>query len=738
MVVAEEEIAKESDTSTVVISDANITTAPVKDDFISRDKRKNERRPSRRPERVKQEFDNKIISIRRVTRVVSGGRRFSFSVSMVIGDKKGKVGVGTGKATDTPIAIDKAMRAAKKDMIKVSLTDNKSIAYPVEAKYSSARISIQPAPGKGVIAGSAVRVVLELAGIKEISSKILSRSKNKLNIARATIKALEQLKDSKIKVVLFGDHVTAMPEESMEYSKVDYILTGGDYDFLLLNLVEHLQNLKIKLEPGIWYREELRSKDSKPQRFKETKNNNFIIAVGYSFHREKIMEKKSERGIVKSISRKKRVLARPTPFNTTNFLRAATAIGMSVGEAMNHAEFLYQQGYTSYPRTDNTHYPPTIDLKQILDEMVKVNEFSHLVGEILSRGKLVPSAGEKASKDHPPIHPVSAAPKSKLSERQWKIYELIVRRFLATLSEDAETENQSVEIHVNGEPFIARGQLILKAGWKDVYPYSKITEVILPEMLEGDEVKLLKMNLLEKETVPPPRYSQSSLIKLMEDLNLGTKATRHEILQKLYARHYIAGLKAMEPNQVAFAVIDSLDKYAKRVTEPKMTAELEKEMDLVAAGKKSKKEVVDESRDFLGIILEDMLKNKNNVGSDLRKALQADSVIGTCDKCGKGQLRKLKSKNGKWFLACNRYPDCMNTYPLPQKGKIVSTDKLCEQCGKPVIKVFGKRYRYEMCIFPQCPSKADWKKAGEKKLENTVKKKDSEAISTAVIQKPKQ
>ncbi len=199
--MAEEEIAKESDTSTVVISDANITTAPVKDDFISRDKRKNERRPSRRPERVKQEFDNKIISIRRVTRVVSGGRRFSFSVSMVIGDKKGKVGVGTGKATDTPIAIDKAMRAAKKDMIKVSLTDNKSIAYPVEAKYSSARISIQPAPGKGVIAGSAVRVVLELAGIKEISSKILSRSKNKLNIARATIKALEQLKDSKIKKI---------------------------------------------------------------------------------------------------------------------------------------------------------------------------------------------------------------------------------------------------------------------------------------------------------------------------------------------------------------------------------------------------------------------------------------------------------------------------------------------------------------------------------------------------------
>lgn len=164
----------------------------------SKERRKNERRPSRRPERVRQEFDNKIISVRRVTRVVSGGRRFSFSIAMVVGDRKGKVGVGIGKAGDTPIAIDKAMRSAKKAMIKVSLTGKNSIAHPVEAKYSSARVSIMPSPGKGVIAGSAVRVVLEMAGIKEVSSKILSRSKNKLNIARAAIKALGELKKTRL------------------------------------------------------------------------------------------------------------------------------------------------------------------------------------------------------------------------------------------------------------------------------------------------------------------------------------------------------------------------------------------------------------------------------------------------------------------------------------------------------------------------------------------------------------
>lgn len=167
--------------------------------YGGRDRHKNERRPSRRPERVRQEFENKIISVRRVTRVVSGGRRFSFSIAMVIGDKKGKVGVGIGKAADTPVAVDKAMQAAKKNIMKVSLTPKNSVAHPVEAKYSSARVSIIPAPGKGIIAGSAVRVVLEMAGVKEVSSKILSRSKNKLNIARATIKALKMLKKEKVK-----------------------------------------------------------------------------------------------------------------------------------------------------------------------------------------------------------------------------------------------------------------------------------------------------------------------------------------------------------------------------------------------------------------------------------------------------------------------------------------------------------------------------------------------------------
>ena len=160
------------------------------------DNRRNERRPRRtgRPERTKPEFDQKIISIRRVTRVMGGGRRFSFSVAMVIGDKRGKVGVGIGKAGDTQLAIEKAIRNARKHMIIVTMNKDSHIPHDVHVKYASSEVMMMPAPGRGLVAGSSVRTVLELAGVKDITAKIFSRSKNKLNNARAAVEALKQLK----------------------------------------------------------------------------------------------------------------------------------------------------------------------------------------------------------------------------------------------------------------------------------------------------------------------------------------------------------------------------------------------------------------------------------------------------------------------------------------------------------------------------------------------------------------
>jgi len=145
-------------------------------------------------ERQRSEFDQKVISLRRVSRVVAGGRRFSFSASVVAGDRKGRVGVGIGKGIDTALAMDKAFRDAKRNMVRVSMTDSKSIPHDTTAKYAASVVELRPSPARGIVAGSSVRTVLELAGVNDVIAKIHSRSKNKLNNARATVDALTDLR----------------------------------------------------------------------------------------------------------------------------------------------------------------------------------------------------------------------------------------------------------------------------------------------------------------------------------------------------------------------------------------------------------------------------------------------------------------------------------------------------------------------------------------------------------------
>lgn len=151
-------------------------------------------RPRERAPRERSEFDQVTIDVRRVARVMAGGRRFSFSVVVVIGDRKGRVGVGIGKGADTALSIDKAVRDARRNLITVPLTKTGSIAHDVTAIEGPTVITIVPSPGRGLVAGSAMRTVLELAGVRDVVTKILSRSKNKLSIARATVDALKSVK----------------------------------------------------------------------------------------------------------------------------------------------------------------------------------------------------------------------------------------------------------------------------------------------------------------------------------------------------------------------------------------------------------------------------------------------------------------------------------------------------------------------------------------------------------------
>ncbi len=154
---------------------------------------KNQKQNNRRPAQDR-EYDQKLLDVARVVRVVAGGRRFRFRATVVIGNKKGKVGVGVAKGADVSLAVEKAVSDAKKRLINVKIV-NGTIPHETQAKFSTAKVLLKPGvEGRGIVAGGAVRVVCDLAGIENLSGKILGKTKNKLNNARATIKALEDLK----------------------------------------------------------------------------------------------------------------------------------------------------------------------------------------------------------------------------------------------------------------------------------------------------------------------------------------------------------------------------------------------------------------------------------------------------------------------------------------------------------------------------------------------------------------
>ncbi len=424
--------------------------------------------------------------------------------------------------------------------------------------------------------------------------------------------------------------------------------------------------------------------------------------------------------VVKLTKRSKK-LSRPTPFNTNDFLRAAASIGISPARAMQIAENLYMSGYISYPRTDNTVYPATLNLRNIVEMLSKTKEFGELASKILSQGKLSPSKGKKKTSDHPPIHPTGTVAKSKLDPASWKIYELVVRRFLATLAKDAKIQATRAEFDINGQTFIANGQVISDPGWLEFYTYSQAKENILPPLNEGDVVPVVEVQHQEKETQPPSRYTPASLLKEMEKLGLGTKSTRPTIIQKLVDRGYISGTKNYTPSNIAFKVIESLERHAPDITKPDMTAQLEEDMENIAEKKRTKEDVVSESKSLLSKALTELEENKDLIREELRKGIRDDRLknktLGPCKTCDGVLVIRVSKSSGKRFAACSTYPECNESWPLPQRGKIRPTGKICPHCGTPIIKVTvrkGKRgFTYQMCLDPNCPTKSNWGERNE-------------------------
>jgi DNA topoisomerase I len=409
---------------------------------------------------------------------------------------------------------------------------------------------------------------------------------------------------------------------------------------------------------------------------------------------------------VVSVEGRERTARAPTPFSTTAFqAECSSRLGMGVKRAMDVAQRLYLDGFISYHRTENTVYPPTLDLNELVGILKQGGPVREDAQWVEKNRRPEATRGKKETTDHPPIYPTAVpGPDAKLGDVERRVWELVARRFLATLSPDARVQQTTVRFEAGGEALRTTGQVTLFAGWRKVYPYAAPDERPLPPLKEGQVLAVKAVRMEAKQTQPPSRYGQGSLIARMEELGIGTKATRHETIQKLIDRNYITE-NPVAPTEVGFAVTDALETHARTITEAAMTAELEREMDEIAEGKRTLEETLADSRTKLHQVVDTLIEHKDPIAEAVRKALDEDAYAGVCPECGK-ELLVRPNRFGGQFVGCKGYPDCKVTYNLPQRGRIVFREDPCEECNAPYMLHDDRGRKQEFCLNPGCPTRA--------------------------------
>jgi DNA topoisomerase I len=448
---------------------------------------------------------------------------------------------------------------------------------------------------------------------------------------------------------------------------------------------------------------------------------------------------------------KEETLLAPTPFDLTTLqTEAYKNCGYTPTQTLQSAQSLYLAGLISYPRTSSQKYDASIGYDKILKRLKK---YTTAVKYAVNKK---PTEGKKTDPAHPAIYPTGE--NKKVPERDKKIYDLIVKRFISCFCDAAKTENKRIKVVVNGLNFSANGIQIKEKGWMNVYPYS--TKESKVPTVEG-EVDVLEIRTEEKETKPPRRYSAASLVKELEKRGLGTKATRAAIVETLYSRGY-AREKSIEVTELGLRMVETLEKYSPIILDEKLTREMSEELEEIEASdspkdgkkkemeglKKEEEKILGKAKKAVTIIAEGMTKNLEKMGKTLADANaivweqeKEANTMTECPVCHKGKLRVMYGKRfSRYFVSCDAYPECKTIYSLPPKGVArparmskkaaeeagLPEDSLekCAECGWPKVALFKKGGApWRLCFNPDCVTNEE---AQKKKEEFKAKLKSGE------------
>jgi len=393
-------------------------------------------------------------------------------------------------------------------------------------------------------------------------------------------------------------------------------------------------------------------------------------------------------------------LAPPTPFDLPSLQNEAYRhFGLSPSISLGIAERLYLDQAISYPRTSSQKLPPSIGYENIVRSLGQIG-YGPESRELLSAGKLVPHEGSRADAAHPAIYPTGRKPERMLQGKERELFDLVVRRFLATFGRVARRRSEKATINIEDYRFLLYGSTLTEKGWTALYrPYAKFEDITIPPLRVGQAVQVHGMRLEEKYTHPPPRYNPSSILRKMEEAGIGTKATRAEIIETLYKRGYVTG-QSMVTTQLGFRITEILTSFCPRVVDVTFTRELEAQMEEIERGNQRREKVVKETIEYLKPIIETLKSREKEIGTELTDIISEMQEASTtlfvpCPKCG-SRLRIVRNpRTKKRFIGCSGKwkRNCTYSLPLPQLGRLKLLPKRCTNCGFQLIQVSAKSRR---------------------------------------------
>ncbi len=428
---------------------------------------------------------------------------------------------------------------------------------------------------------------------------------------------------------------------------------------------------------------------------------------------------KGKAGKIEKIEKRSTKQKPPIPFDLGALQTEAYGLfGCTPRRTSHIAERLYLGALISYPRTSSQKLPSAIGYRAILKGLNKERAYKRLASGLLKIGELKPREGVKEDPAHPAVYPTGNVPERALDESERRIWDLVVRRFMAVFGEPAVKQSMRVTINVNGHRFYLRGRRILKEGWMKFYkPYVRTEELALPPLNEGETVQLGEMLREDKFTKPPPRFNPSSLLKKMEEVGIGTKATRADIIETLHSRKYITEERIVVTD-LGFDIIDVLHRYCQGVISVELTRELEEKMQRIQTNSEKRENVLFEVVEGLKPMLEELKQREAVIGEALSNAIKRsrmqERIVGDCPTCHTGKLMILYSrKTRKRFIGCTNYFKnvCQTSFPLPQRGTVKPLHRPCKGCGWPtlIVKMRGRR-PWTLCFNDSCPKKEERRK----------------------------